>query len=270
MTYDAIIIGGGPAAVSAALTLRARNKSAAIISGGIDDIPLSRTHSISNYPGMPDISGREMLERMEAQAAQAGAKLIRGRATSVLNMGDSFGVAVGQDFHMGRTVILCTGVKAGNAFPGEKELLGRGVSYCVTCDGMLYRGRDVCLVGFTSDTMEEASLLRDMGCRAEVFTEKKAGYAIEGEDRVTALLVGEKRYPCDAVFILRSSTAPDALLEGLQMDGPHIAVDSQKKTSVPGVFAAGDCTGAPYQVAKAVGDGNIAALSAARYLEANK
>ncbi len=270
MTYDTIIIGGGPAAVSAALTLRARNKAAAVVSGGIDDIPLSRARTIANYPGMPGVSGREMLERMEAQAMEAGAALIRGRATSILNMGESFGVAVGQDFYMGRTVILCTGVRAGNAFPGEKELLGRGVSYCVTCDGMLYRGRDVCLAGFTSDTMEEAALLRDMGCRVEVFTDRRAEYAVEGTDHVTGLRVGGRLYPCEAVFILRSSAAPDSLLEGLEMDGVHIKTDRALSTSVPGVFAAGDCAGGPYQVAKAVGDGNIAALSAARYLEQNK
>ena len=125
MTYDTLIIGGGPAAVSAALTLRARNKTAAIVTGGIDDIPLSRSHTIANYPGMPDVSGREMMEIMEEQAEKAGVDLLRGRATSILNMGDTFGAAVGNDFFMGRTVILCTGAKAGNTFPGEKELLGR-------------------------------------------------------------------------------------------------------------------------------------------------
>ncbi len=267
MNYDTVIIGGGPAAVSAALTLRARNKSAAIVTGGVDDIPLSRSHKIANYPGMPDISGRDMLLAMESQAAQAGAEIIRGRATSVLDMGGSFGVAVGNDYYMAKTVILCTGVKAGSLFPGEKELLGRGVSYCVTCDGMLYKGKDVCLVGFTSDTNAEAELLRGMGCRVELFTEKRAKYAVEGEDAVTALRVDDRLYPCQAVFILRSSTAPDTLLEGLEMNGAHIRADADRKTSIPGVFAAGDCIGAPYQVAKAVGDGNVAALSAAKYME---
>ena len=270
MTYDSVIIGGGPAAVSAALTLRARNKTAAIVTGGIDDIPLSRSHKISNYPGMPEISGREMLENMMRQAAEAGAEILSGRATSVLNMGDSFGVAVGSDFCQGKTVILCTGVKPGELFPGEKALLGRGVSYCVTCDGMLYRNRSVSLVGFTSDAEEEAELLRDMGCQVKLFTDKKAAYAVEGEDKVTALRVGELRYPCEAVFILRSGTAPDTLLEGLEMDGAHIRVSRAMETNLPGVFAAGDCTGAPYQVAKAAGEGNIAAISAAKYLEERK
>ena len=156
VAFDSVIIGGGPAAVSAALTLRNRNKTVAIVTGGVDDIPLSRSHKITNYPGMPDISGRDMLEAMERQAAEAGAEIIRGRATSVLNMGASFGVAVGNDFTEGKTVILCTGVRPAKLFPGEKELLGKGVSYCVTCDGILYRGRDVCLVGFTSDTEEHS------------------------------------------------------------------------------------------------------------------
>lgn len=267
MTYDTVIIGGGPAAVSAALTLRARNKTVAIVSGGICDIPLSRSTHIDNYPGAANLSGRELLEGMERQATEAGAALIRGRATSVVEMGSFFGVAVEADFYQGKTAILCTGVKAGDDLPGEKKLLGRGVSYCVTCDGMLYRGKDVVLLGFTSDAAAEAALLESMGCRVRLFT-GTLPYAIEGEKHVTAVRAGEDVWPCEGVFILRRSTAPDSLLAGLAMDGPHIRVDRKMATSVRGVFAAGDCTGRPYQVAKAVGEGNIAALSAAKYLEA--
>ena len=82
--------------------------------------------------------------------------------------------------------------------------------------------------------------------------------------------MGEETFPCDAVFILRSSAAPDTLLEGLEMDGAYIKVGADLATSVPGVFAAGDCVGAPYQVAKAVGDGCVAAFSASKYLENSK
>ena len=163
MKYDAVILGGGPAAVSAALTLRARGKTAAILSGGIDDIPLSRASRITNYPGCPDASGRALLEAMEHQALDAGAEIRHGRATSIAPLGDGFGVIYGADFCEAETLILCTGVAAGKVFPGEQKFLGRGVSYCVTCDGMLYRGKKVCVVGFTSDTREEAELLRTMG-----------------------------------------------------------------------------------------------------------
>lgn len=269
MVYDCVIIGGGPAAASAALTLRARNKTALIVTGQVDDIPLSRSHKIANYPGMPEVSGRDMLLAMEAQTAAAGAEILRGRATTVMPMGETFGVAVGSDFCEGRTVILCTGVNAGKTFPGEQELLGRGVSYCVTCDGMLYRNKRACVVGFTSDAEEEAELLRTMGCQVRLFTSKRDRYEVIGEKTVAALRVNGEEYPCEGVFILRPAAAPDALLPGLAMDGPHIAVDRDMRTSQPGVFAAGDCTGKPYQVAKAVGDGNIAALSAARFMEGN-
>lgn len=268
MKYDAVILGGGPAAVSAALTLCARGKSAAILSGGIDDIPLFRAKKVTNYPGCPDISGRALLEAMERQALDAGAELLHGRATSVASLGGSFGIVYGPDFCEAETVILCTGVAVGKPFPGERDLLGRGVSYCVTCDGMLYRGKRVCVVGLTSDTQEEADLLRTMGCDTEVFTSRAAKYAVLGGERVTALSVNGAEHPCEAVFILRPAAAPDTLLSGLAMDGVHVAVDkATMKTSVEGVFAAGDCTGKPYQIAKAVGDGNIAALSAAQYIE---
>lgn len=270
MAFDTVIIGGGPAASSAALTLRARNKTVCIVTGEIDDIPLSRSHKISNYPGCPDISGKALLESMEAQAVAAGAELMRGRATAVMSLGGTFGVAVGSDFCEGRTVIFCTGTNSGKLFPGEKELLGRGVSYCVTCDGMLYRGKRACVVGFTSDAEEEAELLRSMGCDVQLFTNKRDTYVLEGADKVTGLRVNDTLYPCEGVFILRSAAAPDSLLSGLAMDGPHIAVDRDMATSVPGAFAAGDCVGRPYQVAKAVGDGNVAAISAARYLEEKK
>ena len=270
MAFDTVIIGGGPAAVSAALTLRARNKTVCIVTGEIDDIPLSRSHKIANYPGMPDISGRDMLEVMEEQALDAGAELMRGRATAVMSLGGTFGVAVGSDFCEGRTVIFCTGTNSGKLFPGEKDLLGRGVSYCVTCDGMLYRGKRACVVGFTSDAEEEAELLRTMGCDVQLFSSKKDSYALEGTDKVTGLRVNDTLYPCEGVFILRSAAAPDSLLSGLAMDGPHIAVDRDMATSVSGAFAAGDCVGRPYQVAKAVGDGNVAAISAARYMEEKK
>ena len=270
MRFDVIVIGGGPAGCSAALTLRARSLSTAIVTGAASDIPLSASSLIANYPGCPGVSGRELLDTMRTQAERAGAVFLPGHAIMAAPMGEGFGVSVGTDFHECGALILCTGVGPGVTYPGETELLGRGVSYCATCDGMLYRGKDVCVLGFTADGKDEADALSVMGCRVKLFTDKTAKYTICGNDRVTALSVNGEEHPCQAVFILRSMSAPDVLVPGIALDGRHIQTDNNRQTSVEGIFAAGDCIGKPYQVAKAVGDGNVAALSAAAWLDRRK
>ncbi|MBQ2896621.1 MAG: NAD(P)/FAD-dependent oxidoreductase [Oscillospiraceae bacterium] len=264
--YDTLIIGGGVAGVSAALTLRQRQKRCAILSGDASESAIWPAARIDNYPGLPGIDGQEFMARLLKQLAESGAELIHGRASSILPLGESFGVAAGSDFFEAKSLILCTGVSRSGAYAGERELLGRGVSYCVTCDGMLYRGKRTAVIGLTAEAEREAKLLSDMGCEVRLFTKRKK-YVIIGEDKVRALKTGDEEWPCEAVFILRAASLPDALLPGLSMERAHIAVDRQMCTSIPGVFAAGDCCGEPYQLAKAAGEGNTAALSACRYLE---
>ena len=204
---------------------------------------------------------------MTDHAREMGAELKEGRTVSVIP-GDTFFVSYGQEFAEGRCLILTTGIVQTRTFPGEQELLGRGVSYCATCDGMLYRGKDVCVVCAAPDADGEAEYLSSIGCRVTKL--KTNRITVNGESRVESVTADGETIPCDAVFILRSSAAPDTLLEGLEMDGAYIKVGADLATSVPGVFAAGDCVGAPYQVAKAVGDGCVAAFSASKYLENSK
>ncbi len=264
--WDVLIIGGGPAGLSAAITAVRRKKTAAVITLPAEESAIFPSRSVENYPGLPSVSGPELLSRMRSQAEELGVHFIPGRATAAMDMGASFGVSVGNDYTEGRSLILCTGADRAKPIAGERELLGKGVSYCVTCDGMFYRGKSVAVLGFTSEAEAEARLLEDMGCTVTLFT-KKGNYAVLGGDKVEALRCNEELLPCEAVFILRASSAGDALLSGLAMDGGHIAVDRSMQSSLQGVFAAGDCTGEPYQIAKAVGEGNVAALSACTYLE---
>ena len=129
-------------------------------------------------------------------------------------------------------------------------------------------GKNVAVIGLSADAPEEAEYLRGIGCNVEYFDAKRAKrYEIKGGERVTALTADGEDFAVDCVFILRSGLAPDSLLPGLALEGGHIAVDAAMATNIPGVFAAGDCTGAPYQVAKAAGEGNIAGLSACKYIE---
>ena len=266
--YDVIIVGGGPAGISAALTLRARGKQTAIVGKGAAQSSLAKAERIENYPGVPSVSGKALLEIMTEQARAQSVEFIEEKALSAMPMGDMLFVSAGQNVLETRALILAGGVSRGKALPGEAELLGAGVSYCATCDGMLYRGKRVAVLGYAADAPEEAEFLRGVGCEVLYYDGKDVrGAVIHGEGRVEALEIGGETVPVDGVFVLRDSVSPEAFLPGLALDGSHIATQRDLSTNIPGVFAAGDCVGTPYQITKAVGDGNVAALSAVKYLD---
>ena len=258
MRYDLIIVGGGPAGLTAAIHARARDKSALVISNDPLASPLCRAPAMANYPGLPGVTGKELVERLLAQARDLGVELKRGRALSVMPMGESVMVSVGSDVVEGRAAVLAPGVSRAAPLKGEAELLGRGVSYCATCDGMFYRGRTVVCAGDAPNFDEETAFLRSIGC--QVIVKRLAGLSILGEDRVSGVRdAAGALTPCDGVFLLRASIAPARLAPGLELENGYIKVDARMATSLPGVYAAGDCTGQPLQLAKAVGQGQTAA-----------
>lgn len=258
MKYDLLIVGGGPAGLTAAIHARARDKSVLVISNDPLASPLSKAPAMANYPGLPGITGRELVEGLTAQARDLGAEFKRGRVLSVMPLGSSVMVSVGSDAEEGRAVILALGVSRAAPLKGEEPLLGRGVSYCATCDGMFYRGRRVVCAGDAPNFDEEVEFLRSIGCQVEV--RRLAGLTILGEDSVTGVRDAKgEEIPCDGVFLLRASIAPAQLAPGLETEGGYIKVDGRMATSLPGVYAAGDCTGQPLQLAKAVGQGQTAA-----------
>ena len=279
MTYDLIVLGSGPAGLAAALAARGRDKSVLVIGNRWQDSPLARAELVENYLGMPGVTGAEMLERFTDQARRSGAEFVTGRAVSLMAY-NGFMVTVGSDFYQGKALILAPGVARAAKYPGEGEYLGRGVSYCATCDGMLYRDKDIVVVGRAKDAPHEANYLQSIGCRVtyvantrpdgldEAIPFVKGGrLEVKGEQTVTALAVDETELPCAGVFILRDAVAPTDLLPQLETEKGVVKVDRAMATNVEGVFAAGDCTGAPLQIAKAVGEGHIAALSACEYLD---
>jgi len=280
MEHDMIVLGCGPAGLSAAVAARSRNKSVLVIGNPMEDSPLARAERIDNYLGLPGLTGLEMLRVMKQHAQDMGVQFVAGRVIALMAWNGSFALTVGSDMYQGRALVLAPGVVRAAKFPGEQELLGRGVSYCATCDGMLYRGRDVMVVGRTKDAPEEANFLHSIGCKVTyVSAQRPEGLgediphlsgtklAVVGEERVTALSVDGQEYPCDGVFILRQAVAPADLLPGLSVADGSIVVNRAMETNLEGVFAAGDCTGKPWQVSKAVGEGLIAGESAAEYLD---
>lgn len=265
---DIIIIGGGPAGVSAALTAKNRGKSVLVISNPADESFLWKAEAVDNYPGLPHISGAELLKALRAQLEAAGIEVKTARALNAMPMGEGFFVTTGKEDFQARALILAMGVTPQATYPGESDFLGKGVSYCATCDGMLYRGKKVAVIGLNSEAPSEADFLRSIGCEVEYFDKARAKkFEIRGGDFANELVADGESFAVDGIFILRSTIAPESFVPGLETDKGHIVADASMKTTVAGVFAAGDCVGRPYQIARASGFGNTAALSACEYLD---
>ena len=264
MKYDLLIVGAGPAGLTAAIHARARDKSALIVSNDPLASPLSRAPAMANCPGLPGVTGRELLERLVEQARSLGAEFRQGRALSVMPMGKSVMVSVENDAVEGRAVILAPGVSRAAPLKGEAELLGRGVSYCATCDGMLYRGKRVAVLGWTPTARREAEYLEGIGCQA-LYLDRPRDCEILGTEKVEAVRCGGVTEAVEGVFLLRPSVAPGELFPGLAMEQGFAAVDRRMSTNLPGLFAAGDCTGGPLQISKAIGEGQVAGQSAAAF-----
>lgn len=278
MPLDCIIIGGGPAGLSAAIQLRKRNRSVLVISNPSEQNPLVRAKRVDNYLGLPGLTGAELMERFQAHAAEMGTEFLTGKVLSAMPY-DGWMLTVGSEVYQAKTLILASGVVRAKKLPGEQELLGRGVSYCATCDGMLYRNKPVVVVGRSNDAPQEANYLADIGCQVTyVSSEQPEGLAegipfvrasrveVRGGKSVEALSADGTELSCQAVFVLRESVAPTDLFPGLETEDGYLKVNRRMETSLPGVFAAGDCTGKPLQISKAVGEGLVAGDSAEGFL----
>ncbi len=280
MVYDCLIIGAGPAGLSVAIQCGARGLSALVIGNRAADNPLWRSRKVDNYLGLPGRSGPELLEVFRQHAQTTAAQFVTGRVLTAYLYGGVFSVTVGSEVYQSKSVILATGVIRTQPLPGEERFLGKGVSYCASCDGMLYRGRSVVVIGLAADAAEEAEMLARIGCQVTFVAPKRPEglpeaipYAravkpeILGDTQVTGVVTAEGELPCDGVFLLRDTVAPSALFPDLELEQGYIKVDRTMATNLPGVFACGDCTGAPLQIAKAVGEGQVAAHSAGIWLK---
>ena len=269
MSYDVLVIGGGPAGMSAALNVRARGGSVLVVSNPLEENPLWRSKLVDNHLGMPGLSGKEMLTQFRRHAEAAGAEFREGKVLSTVQAGDDWYVSIGSDMEHAKALVLAAGVARGKKFPGEAELLGRGVSYCATCDGMLYRGKAVAVAGFSNTARQEAEFLQKIGCSVTYF-DRPRQCEIRGDGRVESVTCDGRTVPVEGVFILRPTMAPTEMFPGLAVEQGYVTVDRRMATNLPGLFAAGDCTGGPLQVSKAVGEGLVAGQSAAAWAAARE
>ena len=279
--YDIAIVGTGPAGVSAALTAKNRKKSILLIGRKVLSNKVQKSHKILNYPGLPDITGEELVLAMREHLAQMGIEITEEQVTNRYAMGDYFALQCAKEMYEATTVILATGVMQGKLLPGEEENLGRGVSYCATCDAALYKGKEATVLGYSVKEEDEAEFLAEVADKVyyvpiykdDVKVSRDNIEVINGipkeirrADNKSVLVLDSQEIVSDGIFVLRDSVSPGELVPGLETEGAHIKTERDMSTSIRGLFAAGDITGTPYQDAKSVGEGNVAALSAVAYL----
>jgi thioredoxin reductase (NADPH) len=306
LPYDVVIIGGGPAGLTAGMYAARADLRTLAIEGGSTVSQITVTDLIENYPGIPDgIIGSDLVDRMKKQAVQFGLKTASGDVTAVTKKrwGDTDGweIAAGDMRYGTLSVIIATGAnwrRLGAA--GEERFIGKGVSFCATCDGPFYRNREVAVVGGGDTAIQEALYLTRFAKKVTVihrrdrlratailqkraFANEKIAFAwnsvvesIEGLDLVQGVRLKDvktgatRELAVNGVFIfvgLTPNTAPFRELVAADQGG-YITVDANMQTSVPGIFACGDCIAKRLrQVVTACGDGATAAFSAQLHVE---
>lgn len=279
-----IIIGGGPAGLSASIyAARAGLKPTVLYQGGG---ALEKTDKIENYFGFAQpVTGAHLLGEGRAQAERLGVTLTETEVTGAEYAEKGFVVKTTGQPYEADAIILATGApRSAPKIPGIAELEGRGVSYCAICDAFFYRGKSVAVLGQGEYAVEEAKTLLPVVSSVTLLTngaEPPAGLPdgisvetrpvarVAGEDKVSAIAFQDgAALAADGLFIAYGTAGSTDFARklGAMTEGRSITVDGKMMTNVPGLFAAGDCTGGLLQVAKAVSDGAIAAMSAIKYL----
>lgn len=299
--YDIIIIGAGPAGLTAAVYARRAEKSVLVLEKGVFGGQVTYSPLIENYPGFAAMSGNEFAEKLIDQALSQGADIEMETVTEIRDNGSSKTVVTEEGEHEAKAVIIATGVKHRQiGLPNENELVGEGVSYCAVCDGAFFRGQTVAVLGGGNSALQEAALLSET-CK-KVYVIQNLDYltgeaklaeklkardnvefimgtvisALNGEKALESLTLrreadgAESKLEVSGLFVaigLIPGNAAFADIAGLDEWG-YIDSDESCLTKTPGVFTAGDCRKKQIrQITTAAADGSVAALAACRYID---
>ena len=282
--YDIAIVGSGPAGLSAAINAKIRNKKFIIFGNKELSYKLSKAPKINNYLGFYGVTGAQVRDKFLEHIDNMGIEITEERVNNIYAMGDYFALMVNEKMYEATTVILATGMEYTKPIKGEEQLLGKGVGYCATCDAPLYRGKTVTIIGYNKEAEEEADFVSEVAEKVyyipmykdavkvneNIEIVSKKPLEIVGEEKVSSIKTDDGELETDGVFVLKDSISPGQLVPGLEIEDGHIKVDREMKCNIPGCFAAGDCVGKPYQYIKSAGEGNIAALSAVKYIDTLK
>lgn len=299
--FDVIIVGAGPAGLTAGIYLARAKQRVLIADHGTIGGQVVLTHAVANYPGLPELSGYQLAKTMRAQAESFGCEILSNTNVERLDLeGKIKAIVTPEGSFRGRAIILAVGGEPRKlGLPSEERLRGKGISYCATCDGDFFTGEDIVVVGGGNSALEEAVSLTQYARTVTVVHQfdnfqgfphaiaaarenPKIRFMMEslvdeflGEESLTAVRVRAKRddsittLKATGAFVFIGYVPSTKLLDGLveKDEGGEILTDDAMATNVPGVFAAGDARKKRYrQITTAVGDGTIAALSAIEYL----
>lgn len=279
---DIAIIGCGPAGLSAAINATIRKKKIILFGTDFCTPKLHSAPTVDNYLGFHAISGEQLRDNFLNHLKNMGIEVTEARVDSVYPAEEGYALIARNQTYQAKKVILATGTPSKTSLPGEEDAIGKGVSYCATCDGPLFTGKAVALLASTNEAIEEANFLADICSKLyfipmkEVDTShlsekieiiRERPQAIEINGMVSGLKLETKTLEVSGVFIIRESVPPAQLVPGLTLEENAIKTNRLMETNLPGIYAAGDCTGWPWQLGKAAGEGQVAALSAVRSLD---
>lgn len=251
--YDIAIVGSGPGGLEAAITAKIRNKDIILFGNKDLSLKITKAAEIKNYLGFPDITGENLAKAYNEHLQKMDININYSRINAVYAMGDYFVLQSADEMFEAKSVIISTGVVTGKTVPGENENLGRGVSYCATCDAALYKGKEAIVVGYSSKEEEEVIFLAEKAKKVtylalyknvtfladniEVIEGSLPREIIKNEDSLT-LVTNKGSYTADGVFFLRDAISPEKLVPGLLIEEGHITVDRSMRTNIEGVLPA--------------------------------
>ena len=299
--YDCIIIGCGPSGMSCAIYLKRAGKSVLVLEKGMIGGQIALTKNIENYPGFKSIDGVSLAMQMYDHVTSIGVDIKYEEVVSCNLQGQQKVVKTHKNEYTAKTVFICTGASTKQLnVEGEKKLIGKGVSYCATCDGTLYKGKDVAVVGAGNTALEDCVYLSNIANKVylihrrdefrgdnhntqKVYEQVKNGKIelvlssevtqILGEDKIDSIDVKNKKTDelntinVQGLFIAIGRTPDTQIFEGIELENGYILTNEKMETNIPGVYAGGDVRKTPLrQIVTACSDGAVAAISINEYV----
>ncbi len=298
--YDVIIIGAGPAGLTSAI-YAVRREMKVLVIGEVVGGQMIWASEFENYPGYKSISAVDLINNMAEQVKDLGVEIVNKKVSEIIKDKDNFKIVIGESEYLAKTIILNTGLDSRKLnVPGEKELTGRGVSYCANCDGQFFRNKNVAVIGGGNSAIDAAEVMSKIANQVYLVNNEKEFTGFEAlVDKITNIknieithgsevseIIGETKVEKIKIRNIKSGEEKELVLDGIFVEigyeaktswlgdlvkldqRKQIVIDTKGQTSCPGIFAAGDVTDVPYkQIVIACGQGAIAALSAYEYLQ---